>query len=343
MVEKVIILELKEDFALAMQEGGGVVRIRLKDGMAVGNTVYILPEDIYYEKKNGKVLPFVTADKTKESRRTERFRRLAAMAAVIALLCTVLLPHFTEQAYAVASFEGQNGVQLRLDENNRVIDVISVDGNLTAEELAWTKGRDVADLGDEFVQILGGGPFLVAYASQNASADARQVEQELRHLFARQDLVYFAGSWEDFSDAEASGLMRYLMSLLMTAEDAEQLEQIYEKYQDMYEDVLDALEDEAENRPGRVPPGGKKLEDMSFDELMALVKQDSTWMDDLGFQVALWDRVDDLDEDDENSEEDADDLKENEDAGDSVEDVDDKSEDEDEEELEDAVEQDDQD
>ena len=325
MVEKVIILELKENFALAMQEGGGVVRIRLKDGMAVGDTVYILPEDIYYGEKNGKVLPFAATGKTRGTRRMEHFRRLAAMAAVVALICTLLLPQMTERAYAVASFEGKNGVQVQLDKKNRVIEAVSVDGKLTGEELAWTKGRNVADLGDDFVQLLGGGPFLVAYASQDASMDDRQMEQELRNLFGQERLVYFKGDWDDVSDAEASGLPlgRYLMGLLMSAEDTEQLEQIYERYQDMYEDMLDDLEDEAESRPGRVPPGDKALEDMSFDELMALVKQDATWMDDLGFQMALWDRVDDLDETPDELEEDMDDASE-----DALEDKEDEADDE---------------
>lgn len=307
MVEKVIILELKENFALAMQKGGSIVRIRLKEGMTVGDTVYILPEDIYHAEMKRTVLPFMAPDGERKARGMEHFRRFAAMAAVVALICTLLLPQMTERAYAVASFEGKNGVQVQLDEKNRIIEAVSVDGKLTDEELAWMKGLDVADLDDDFVHLLGGGPFLVAYAPQNTEADAQQMEQELRHLFAQQDLIYFKGGWEDVTSAAASGqtLGRYLMSLLVTEEDATFLAQLYDKYGDL----LDDLEDVSEGQPGRVPPGGKALEDMSYDELMALVKQDDTWMDDLGFQIALWDRVDDLDEeqdapDEESSEED---------------------------------------
>ncbi len=330
MVEKVIILELKESFALAMREGGGVVQIRLKDGMAVGDTIYILPEDLCVAEETGKILPF--ADQTRRTRRTEHVRRLAAMAAVVLLVCTLLLPRFTEQAYAVASFEGRNAVQVQLDRDDRILSVTSVDGKLGEEELRWMEGQRVEDLGEPLVQLLGGGPFLVAYAPQDTSADTRKMEQELRYLFAQEDLVYFTGRWEDVAGAEGKGLPlgRYLMGLLMTAEDSEQLERIYERYQDLYEDALEDLEEEAEHRPGREVPGGKALEDMTFGELMALVKQDATWMDDLGFQIALWDRVDDLDEEDDgdSSEDEEDDEDEDKDEDDDEEGDKDESADE---------------
>lgn len=47
MYHKVIILEIKGGYALAMTEDGEIIRIKKKAGMKVGAAVYVLEEDRY--------------------------------------------------------------------------------------------------------------------------------------------------------------------------------------------------------------------------------------------------------------------------------------------------------
>lgn len=41
MIKKVIVLELKDDYALAMEEGGSIIRIKKKDGLSVGDKIWL--------------------------------------------------------------------------------------------------------------------------------------------------------------------------------------------------------------------------------------------------------------------------------------------------------------
>ena len=52
MYLKVLVMEIKEDYCLAMTEDGAVVRIRKKDGMKVGRRIYILREDLRNKEEN---------------------------------------------------------------------------------------------------------------------------------------------------------------------------------------------------------------------------------------------------------------------------------------------------
>lgn len=49
MYHKVIVMEIKEKYALVMTKDGGVLRVMRKDGMKVGDRIYILEEDILKE------------------------------------------------------------------------------------------------------------------------------------------------------------------------------------------------------------------------------------------------------------------------------------------------------
>ena len=51
MYHKVMVMEVKEHYALAMGEDGQIVRIRYKAGMQIGDCIYILEEDLYQEEK----------------------------------------------------------------------------------------------------------------------------------------------------------------------------------------------------------------------------------------------------------------------------------------------------
>lgn len=314
MYKKVIVLELKQEYALAMEEGGAVLRIRRKKAMQVGDQLYVLPEDLYTAKENGKILPFVSR-KQDETHGMGWPRRLAAMAAVLALIITVMLPKLTTPARAaVVSFDARGEVQVELDANNKVLCATSVDGSIHQDDLNELRGKALSDLGENLQALLGNGPVVMAYAPVTDGA-AVDLEELLRQLFANQAAICLSGSEADVNDAEEQSvsLGRYLMGLRLTEDQLERMEDLLDTWedQDLPEDQDDLVED--------------ALEELDLSGLLALSEQDPSWLSHPDFQEALCEEL-------ENTMEDAEDQLEFEDhdPDDALDDVDDDSQDDEE-------------
>lgn len=114
MYKRVIVLELKTAYALVMEEGGAILRIYRKDGLAVCDTIYVLPEDIYQEKRASAVIPFPVGGKASSSCRKHSGKsvwlKLGGMVAMLALCISLFLPRLSVTAYAVASFDGASSI-----------------------------------------------------------------------------------------------------------------------------------------------------------------------------------------------------------------------------------------
>ena len=54
---KGIVMEVKNDYVIIMKEDGTLVRIKNKDGLKVGKSVFFFEEDIYIKKDTAKVIP----------------------------------------------------------------------------------------------------------------------------------------------------------------------------------------------------------------------------------------------------------------------------------------------
>ncbi|MBM6860972.1 anti-sigma factor domain-containing protein, partial [Clostridium saudiense] len=55
---KGIVMEIKDDYVIIMKEDGTLVRIKNKDGLKVGKSIFFFEEDIYIKKDTAKVIPF---------------------------------------------------------------------------------------------------------------------------------------------------------------------------------------------------------------------------------------------------------------------------------------------
>ena len=276
---KVMIMELKEDYALAMQEGGGVIRIRKNENMHVGDQVYVLPEDLYEKQKEGKILAF-----TKNPHRVKKaLMHLTATAAMVAVAVILLFPQVPMKAHAVVSFDGERSMQMQIDKNNKIIAATSCDSSLPQEELKQLEGKNLMDLGDELQKALGIGPVLVAYASENKEAD-EAAEAALRAMFQEQGLLYLSGSDMDISEADAAAqsLGRYLLSLKLNEEELDRLEDAYEAY---FDQVFPEQPDDDRLE--------EKYEAMGLQALMDMLQQDPSLINQEAFRDALGDCLED--------------------------------------------------
>lgn len=301
MSDKVIVLEIKDNYAIAIKEGGEIVRINKKPNLSVGDKVYILPEDLYKEEKvNGVApMPFVS-NKSKRVKINQNVLRRAASIVAVFILCFsfLMLPQFTKTAYAMASFDGENSVQMELDKNNRILTVESLNNTVSKDELKKYKGKNIKELDSEFNSLLGNGTILIGYAPEKDNWNEEEFVNNVNALFGSENVVYLLGSIDDIdaSDDNDITIGRYIAG---------------KKY------LNDELED--------------ILEELEYKELVQMLKDDPTWMEVPEFKDEIEDRAEDLfdDDEDEDDETDLNDLDDDDDSDNDDNDDEDDDEDDD--------------
>ena len=142
-------MEIKETYALVMAEDGQILRVVYKDGMKVGNRIYILEEDIlkkdsFKEENHASIIPFAERKKTGNQHKTF-WKKMVAVAAACALFVTSFaVLSKPEKAYAMVSVDGEKAVEVVLNQKNRVKEADSKNDSLTGEEKKETEGEQAS-------------------------------------------------------------------------------------------------------------------------------------------------------------------------------------------------------
>ncbi len=206
MYDKVIILEIKEDYCLALTEDGAVIRIVKKDGLQEGNQIYVLEEDLYREaaaEKSGVVVPFTKNRKIKKS----SLQKITAVAAaVLVCIASLTIPQMTASAYAAVSFDGDKSVQVELDRDGKVIDAVSFDHTMSAEELDQLAGKNITELADMTAELnqKDDDLIVVAYAGLKGGMD-KSLKNDVNGVLGSREALYLEGSKDDVKAAKKEG------------------------------------------------------------------------------------------------------------------------------------------
>lgn len=187
MYHKVIILEIKGGYALAMTEDGEIIRIKKKAGMKVGAAVYVLEGDRY--KKVW----------------TLQWQK-AAVIAVAVLLCitSLLLPQFSQQVYAMVELEGAKSVSVKIDKNYKIQDAYSYDDTMSLKALKDLEGQKLQDL-KEIVEELrdADGRLTVVYAMYKEDEKvSKELEEALQKIFGNENVTYMKGKIEEIQEPD---------------------------------------------------------------------------------------------------------------------------------------------
>ena len=228
MYHKVIVMEIKETYALVMAEDGQILRVVYKDGMKVGNRIYILEEDIlkkdsFKEENHASIIPFAERKKTGNQHKTF-WKKMVAVAATCALFVTSFaVLSKPEKAYAMVSVDGEKAVEVVLNQKNRVKEADSKNDSLTGEEKKEIKGEKVETIKNYFSQDLSGKEtIIVGYAFlENESEEERAaLQRRLEKAFGTEHLLYLAGDKEDVENAKKAGksLGIYLAEQILTGD-----------------------------------------------------------------------------------------------------------------------------
>ena len=228
MYHKVIVMEIKETYALVMAEDGQILRVVYKDGMKVGNRIYILEEDIlkkdsFKEENHASIIPFAERKKSGNQHKT-LWKKMVAVAAACALFVTSFaVLSKPEKAYAMVSVDGEKAVEVVLNQKNRVKEADSKNDSLTREEKKKIKGEKVETIKNYFSQDLSGKEtIIVGYAFlENESEEERAaLQRRLEKAFGTEHLLYLAGDKEDVENAKKAGksLGIYLAEQILTGD-----------------------------------------------------------------------------------------------------------------------------
>ena len=214
MYEKVIVLEIKEKYALALKENGETIKIKIKKSMSAGDKIYIFPEDIYEEEKSNLII-FTNKNKEIHEVKKNMFRKLTVAAAAV-LLCISMatVPMMKNPAYAMVSFDGEKSIQFKLDKNYNIVDVYSPDNSISKEQLKNLRKKNLSKIGNELKNNLGDGKILVGYSSDT---EDKLLKEKLENMF-NDNLVFISGNDDDVENAkeENISLGKYLAGITMS-------------------------------------------------------------------------------------------------------------------------------
>ena len=209
MYKKAIVMEIKAAYAIAMEEGGSIIRIKKKDGLSVGDSIYVLPEDLYQgqdacsdsslHRFQRKLDPFPGIKKSS-------LVKIASIAAMLILCITLVIPQLTVTTYAQASFDGAGSIQLSLNRNLQIIKAVSPDQSVSDSVLKALHGKHINEAGETLRSACGFDDVLVGYALTSEKEDASSLDQELRALFPSHSVTFINGTSQDIENAEKESL-----------------------------------------------------------------------------------------------------------------------------------------
>ena len=182
-----IILEIKDGYALAMTEDGEIIRIKKKAGMKVGAAVYVLEEDRYKKV------------------RTLQWQKAAAIAAAILLCITsLLLPQFSQQVYAMVELEGVKSVSVKIDKNYKIQDAYSYDDTVSLKALKDLEGQKLQDLKEIAEELRDAdGSLTVVYAMYKEDEKvSKELEEALQKIFGNENVTYMKGKIEEIQEPD---------------------------------------------------------------------------------------------------------------------------------------------
>lgn len=234
MYNKGIILEIKEKYSLVLKDDSTVVRIRNKENMQVGDTIFFLEEDLYELTKSrntmkNKIIPILT---------------IAAM--LVLLVVPIVKNNTTGGAYALMSIDINPSIEFELDKNKNIVNVYGVNDDGKTINLEELKGKTL----EEGINIL------EKYLSKNHGESKEGIvgftftnkisndkyESEVKDTVSKglnnTKFVYLKGNEEDIALAKEKGVSI-----------------------GRYEALCDLDEDTLEDT----------IENMSVDEIMALL------------------------------------------------------------------------
>ncbi|MCY3045292.1 anti-sigma factor domain-containing protein [Aerococcus urinae] len=206
MYQEVVIIEVKEDYSLAMTRTGQVLRIKNKGTMHVGATIYITEADLIQKTGQDKVVPIRLKRKTTAK---PWWKALALAAMALLLIGTgTWASQWLNRENAIAV--GQNpSVQVTTNRDQQVTGVY--DANAQPHSDSDFKGQALNDVLDDLLNSINypeNENVLVAMTKTDEDS-MREIEEAISKYFQDKgysgDLIFLRGEASEFRATKEAG------------------------------------------------------------------------------------------------------------------------------------------
>lgn len=238
-------MELKENYALVMAKEGQILRVRRKDGMKIGDCIYILEEDLVsgQEQREDHGTPIIHfAEEQKKRNPRKIWKQMVAAADAIAFIVTsAAILTKPEKSYAMVSVDGTKNVELLIDQKHKVTEA-ATENSQFAEEVKELKGEKVDAVKEYFAKDASKEETIVVGYALYKDATKQEVEalqRQLEKIFGTEHILYIVGDQKDIKQAKKEGksLGMYLAEQAVSENDFSDI-----IYEGSAEELLELLE-----------------------------------------------------------------------------------------------------
>ena len=190
---KVIIMEVKDDYAIVMTSDFEFIKIKKKKSMTEGQKIYIVDEDICQGE-----------EKTSLSNKNKLLKILGLIAILLGiLLLAFLFNPFKKDTYATASFDGDASIEFSLDENKKITKAISRDDSIPSGELENLKGKSFEYGLDEIDDYLENDNYILASCYVPSGENDNYID-DIRTTIDKElsDVIFINANKDDIKQAE---------------------------------------------------------------------------------------------------------------------------------------------
>ena len=226
MYHKGIVMEIKKDYCLVLEDSGNIVRLGIKEGLEVGQKIFYFDEDIY-KKEIKPASSWIYSRKFKNV----MISCLAVMIMVFSFISFRPVP-----AYATVSFNGDKSLQVVIDKDFNIKEAHSYDESFSEKNL-----KSLNQLDDIEKYFSKDSLILVGFAlNKEDIKGTKSLETYIQKVFKNKNIKLYSGTADDVEQAEKNN--QNLGIYIINQYDHKDIEEFLEDDMDM-DDMEELLED----------------------------------------------------------------------------------------------------
>ncbi|WP_242984716.1 anti-sigma factor domain-containing protein [Clostridium taeniosporum] len=206
-------MEIKKDYAIVMNDGGGIQSIKVKDGMKLGQKIFYFEEDL------------VNINQNRSVNKMSLFKTFGTFAALFLLIFTFFQPLSSSKAYAVVSLDINPSIQIEVNNKKRIVSVEGINADGKSIDFSSIKGLEINDGIEKIKNILvekkylsDTGEVLVAFALLDEGEDKNyenEIKDAIQTNFKTENVAIVKGNKKAVEEAKTKGISlgRYEASL----------------------------------------------------------------------------------------------------------------------------------
>lgn len=222
-MNKGIIMEVKQNYAIVMNDDGHMNKISKKKNMSIGQKIFYFEEDI------------IRTNSIRNLRNNSFIKTIGSIAALFLIAFTFFYQlSYKETAYAVVSLDINPSIQIEVDNNKTILKVEGMNNDGKNIDFKDLKGLNINDGIQKIKDILVEKNYLkenrdvlVAFALVNEDENTDYEESVLgviQSTFKSEKVTYVKGNKEDVKEAKSAGISLGRYEVLQVADENEKKE-----------------------------------------------------------------------------------------------------------------------